>query len=285
MFNLFQKKVSAVTDILVAEPKVKAQEKSVNEIIEEIHENFYTEVDRLLTSARISHSLHSDKEQLIEKCSRLKSLGFTNTKEVKEAEAEISRLQKLMAENDSKASLIEAIEYFSVRYSNYKFITEDSVKKICAKYNLVYGEISRYIGTVPDKNLKHIEDFKISKDDECYISTDYYNSFGIGSSILKKEYQTHKEHLKTREQERNSQIRSMYVHSVNEKCPLEIVAPLKDFNMDGMELKDSKLSKKIEIPDPVVLKPVIFKGQKHYLIVTAWGIEAADELVVNPNHN
>ena len=51
-----------------------------------------------------------------------------------------------------------------------------------------------------------------------------------------------------------------------------------------MELKNFKLSK-IEIPDPVVLKPVFFKGMKHYLIVTAWGLEASDELVANQNHN
>ena len=51
-----------------------------------------------------------------------------------------------------------------------------------------------------------------------------------------------------------------------------------------MELKDFKLSK-IEIPDPVVLQPVMFNKTKYYLIVTAWGDEASDELVVNQNHN
>ena len=51
-----------------------------------------------------------------------------------------------------------------------------------------------------------------------------------------------------------------------------------------MELKDFKLSK-IEIPDPVVLQPVNFKGEKYYLIVTAWGDEASDELVVNETLN
>lgn len=71
---------------------------------------------------------------------------------------------------------------------------------------------------------------------------------------------------------------------INMKCPLEIAAPLKDFNMTGAEVKGFKISK-IEIPDPIVLKPVIFNNQKHYLIVTAWGLEAADELIVNQNHN
>jgi hypothetical protein len=68
------------------------------------------------------------------------------------------------------------------------------------------------------------------------------------------------------------------------KCPLEIAAPLKDFDMKNMEVKNYKVSE-IEIPDPVVLKPVLFNKQKFYLIVTAWGEEASDELVVNHKFN
>ncbi len=74
------------------------------------------------------------------------------------------------------------------------------------------------------------------------------------------------------------------IHFGYSKCPLEIAAPVKDFNMTSHEIKDFKISK-IEIPDPVVLQPVIYEGIKHYLIVTAWGDEAEDELVVNQKMN
>lgn len=67
-------------------------------------------------------------------------------------------------------------------------------------------------------------------------------------------------------------------------APLEIAAPRKDFNMTDMEVRDFKIQK-IEIPDPVVLCPVLHKGTKHYLIVTAWGPEASDDLVVNQKMN
>jgi hypothetical protein len=50
-------------------------------------------------------------------------------------------------------------------------------------------------------------------------------------------------------------------------------------------LKGTQIVDKVEIPDPIVLKPVCYKKRKYFLIVTAWGLEAADELVVNPNHN
>lgn len=290
MFKLFKK--SATNEVMIAEPKADLRGKTVNEVIEEIHETFYTEVDKLLASAKIANSLDTDKQDLIEKCARLKALGFTNTKEVKEAEAEIARLDELKQDNEAKKTLIEAINYFSFKYPNYKFITEKSVEKICAKYNLVYGAIDRYIGTVPDKNLKHIEDFKVLEDDECFVYEElHYSMFEHGEISMRKEYKTSEKFKREQELKNNPDFyhQRMMMHrmnyrEINMKCPLEIAAPLKDFNMQGMEVKGHKISK-IEIPDPIVLKPVIFNNQKHYLIVTAWGIEAGDELVVNANHN
>ncbi len=290
MFKLFKK--SATNEVMIAEPKADLRGKTVNEVIEEIHETFYTEVDKLLASAKIANSLDTNKQDLIEKCARLKALGFTNTKEVKEAEAEIARLDELKRDNEAKKTLIEAINYFSFKYPNYKFITEKSVEKICDKYNLVYGAIDRYIGTVPDKNLKHIEDFRVLEDDECFVYEElHYSIFGGDERSMRKEYKTSEHFKKEQELKNNSDFyhQRMMMHrmdyrEINMKCPLEIAAPLKDFNIQGMEVKGHKISK-IEIPDPIVLKPVIFNNQKHYLIVTAWGLEAGDELVVNANHN
>lgn len=61
------------------------------QIIEEIHETFFTEVDRLLSQARIVKSTDSQYQDLINKHDRLKRLGFTSTKEVTEAKKEIDR--------------------------------------------------------------------------------------------------------------------------------------------------------------------------------------------------
>ena len=289
MFKRFKK--SASNEVMIAEPKANLNGKTVNDVIGEIHETFYSEVDRLLASAKIVNSLDTDKQHIIDKFVRLKALGFTNTKEVKEAEAEIIRLNGLKRDNEAKKTLIDAINYFSFKYPMYKFITEKSVEKICTKYGLVYGEIGRYIGTVPDKNLKHIEDFKISEDDECFIYQETYrSSFGGGERIIKKEYRTFESFKKENELKNNENNRghNMIVDFsssvIDMKCPLEIAAPLKDFNMAGMEVKGCKISR-AEIPDPIILKPVIFNNEKHYLIVTAWGLEATDELVVNTKHN
>lgn len=107
MKNLFIKTTAKKT------PMVSVESVNQSKLIEEIHETFYTEVDRLLQSAKISHSLESDKQELLEKCERLKKLGFTNTKEVQEARSEIRRINYLKRENKKKEKLVEAIDYFT----------------------------------------------------------------------------------------------------------------------------------------------------------------------------
>jgi hypothetical protein len=284
--------------------------KSTNQIIEEIHEEFYSEVDKLLKEAKIANSLDTDKQELINKCNRLKALGFTNTKEVKEAEEELSRIQQLKIENSKKDAVVKAINHFSFKYPQYKFITEDSVKKICAKYNLVYAKIDKYIGTVPDKNVKQMEEFKIHSDDVCWekVVSDFSSTnttfFGGMRSRLEKERKemeekAHQDYLNSLSEKERTQnlmqnlkfhnhylISSMRNLWTKEKeCPLEIAAPLSDFDTKNMELKNFQLTE-IHIPDPVVLKPVYFEGVgKCYLIVTAWGLEASDDLVVNQKMN
>lgn len=255
--------------------------KSSNQVIEEIHESFYTEVDKLLASAKISNSLETNKQGLIDKRDRLRSLGFANTKEIKEAEEEISRLNTLKAENKRKQDLVEAINYFSFKYPHYKFITEESVKKICEKYGLVYGTVDRYIGTVPDENLKHIEEFKISDEDTCYRKVE--RGFMSRDHVIYISKQQAEDEEKEMKNKSGYRVSFMYSYT-RYQSPLEIAAPLKDFNMKDYEVVDYEVSK-TEILDPIVLKPVIFKNVKHYLIVTAWGEEANDEMVQNETNN
>lgn len=283
MFNLFKK--SAINLIEVAELKVNLKGKTTNQIIEEIHETFYTEVDRLLADAKILNSLETDKGELILKQEKLKSLGFISTQEVVEAQKEKDRLRSLESENNSKNTLTEAINYFSFKYPFYKFITEESVKNICKKYNLVYSDVGRYIGTVPDANIEQMENFKIKEEDKCFCFSIESHGFSFIDHSY-KEYKSFSDYQNW-ETKRLSKSYRAACGSYSENfliSPLEICAPVKDFNTKGMEIKDFKLSK-IEIPDPIVLQPVFFKGCKHYLIVTAWGIEAEDELVKNSNHN
>lgn len=280
MWKLFKRNTN--NTIVVEEPKLVFKNKTTNELIKEIHESFYTEVDKLLESTKILKLTDTKLEDLINKAEKLKSLGFINTKKCKEAQLEIDRLNIIKQENNSKKTLNEAINYFSQNYPLNKFITEKSVIKICNKYNLVYGKIDRYLGDVPDKNLKEISNFNVKKEDRCYQKTiSYFSSFIVSENIKNNSYQ---EYIEETKDWLNDIIYDYKVHKSYSVASLEITALIKDFNMIGYELKDSKLSK-IEIPNSVILQPVIYNNNKYYLIISAWGLEASDELLVNQKFN
>lgn len=63
-----------------------------NQIVEEIHESFFTEVDKLLAEAKIMKPSETDRQDLIDKAARLRKLGFGNTIESLTARKEEHRL-------------------------------------------------------------------------------------------------------------------------------------------------------------------------------------------------
>lgn len=271
MINLFKKAANTIEEV-TAQTK---QKKTQNEIIAEIHETFFTEVERILAEANIKLSTDTQLQNLIDKSHRLSVLGFTSSKEYIDGQKEIERLQEIKNVNAQKQKLIEAVNYFSVKYPNYKFITEDSVKKICKKYGLIYGDVSFYKGEIPDENLKHMEDFKI---DECDAGFRFKKTRFIMRDVITVDCD-----IKTLNRVSNDHYNYDNIESITK---LFIAAPKSDFALDNMELNDFQLSvKAIEIPDPIVLQPVMFKDKMHFLIVTAWGLEASDELVVNHKMN
>lgn len=281
--------VNTSNEIVLTEEQIKRYDRELKATnskvvtVEEIHEAFYTEVDALLDSCSIKHSLESELSDVLKKNERLVSLGFTSTSISKVAVKEHRRIDKLENENKAKIAIIDAIEYYSQKYPQYKFITEESVIKLCNKYKLIYGPVKNYIGDVPDKNLIDIENFSIEQKDEAYekivrMDWEIYRDGDCDYADVKayeRTIETYKEH----------NFRG-HTSQFNKK-PFEIVAPAKDFNLDGMRLKDGiKLVKKpIKVEDPIVLQPVRHGGKTHYLIVTAWGDEASDPSVMNANHN
>lgn len=254
--------------------KVKQEFKESQEVdlIDQIHNEFYSEVNILLNDANQFNEIKNKKPELIDKRDRLYNLGFRNTPEMLEAEKEIKRLDQLKEDNKNKSDLIEAINYFSLNYPEYKFITEESVVNICNKYGLVYSTIDNFRGNVPIENLEQMEKFKIKDEDKAYELHYYYmySETKFERYISLKEYDYFKNGF----------------NYITKNCQLEICAPLNQFDITDLELQGKKLVKKqIKIKDPIVLCPVFFKNVKHYLIVTAWGIESHDSEVINQKLN
>lgn len=245
----------------------------VQELIQEIHNTFETEVDNLLEFSKQISPVTTDKQHLIDKHNRLSRLGFINTNEGNVAKKEVNRLHQVKVENKQKEKLYNAISYFSFTYPQYKFITEDSVNEICEKYGLVFGDVTYYIGDVPDKNLEQMEKFKIKEEDECweYVQDTMY-SRKISFHSKEKCFQEQENHV--------TGFRGGYDIGYVNKSNLKIVASVKDFDTSRMELNGHELK---QIPDPIVLQPVVYEDERFFLVVTAWGLEAED--VVNEKLN
>lgn len=261
--------------------------------VQEIHREFHTASDRLAKQA--NSTIEEAKTKDIDKVKRLEALGFKQANQVIETKPLIEKA-KLSEET------IKLISTYSVKYPNNKFITEEQVKQICFKYNLVCGDVSRFKGFVPEKNLKDIENFKLNREDivisgVCWNSasnrtrfTISYNEYVKSIPILKG----NKKHVDITENagdERwydSNELSKVIDREVPHKyfdrvCKegLQICAPIKDMDISGLELRNGyKLEKKF-VPDPVVLQPV----NGGYLIVTAWGDEVSDPLVVNQAMN
>jgi len=254
--------------------------KTDSEIVEEIHESFYTASEEILKEA--NQILNHD--YVMEKAERLKSIGFGKSSEV--------------SNSPEKIKLALLVEEYKLKYPLYKFITTEQVDQICEKYGLVLGMTSWYIGTMPEKNLKDVERFtgtyKIS---DLWITDN--RVIDMSNYEIRKDGEYEHFFPKNGEGEyafqRNQGEQEFYSNGVidgkgyylsgsrNYLRPFElsIAAPIKDFDLDKFDLEKVGNKLKIKIKDPVVLFPV----NKGYVIITAWGAEASDPLVVNETMN
>jgi hypothetical protein len=132
-------------------------EKSNVELIEDIHNEVYSAHDLLLKEAKAILERPID-EVKVQDYQKLINLGFNNEKNIINYKEEIKNIE------ESK-KIKSIIEYYSFKYPFSKFINEDSVIKICAKYGLLLTNVDRFIGSIPEKNQKEIINFKVDKKD------------------------------------------------------------------------------------------------------------------------
>jgi len=282
MLNIFKRSIkgeNVTADIKVAEKKYP------KEVIE-IHNHFNGAGEALLAEAQRTLSFCRERDK--EKGKLLNSIGFVNTPQAKE----VKELEVREYDAEKTANLVE---YYRINYPNNKFITERIVKWICEKYNLVCGDVSLYKGFVPTEKLKQIQSFKVNKNDRGYAEIRNRETKELIACLSKSDLadknldwcreciDDNKEFYTTSCSSFRTKFASYNLNDHLKVYPvgqtLKICAPIKDMDTTGMKLSGYKLEK--HIPDPVVLQPV----NGGYLIVTAWGDEASDELVVNQKMN
>lgn len=252
--------------------------------IEQIHfdfDNASNDIKTFTTKFRKEEFIGNEEHANI-----LATIGFNNNPIViKSKKLELDNKQREKDYNKNKelsTNVNYVIDYYKQHFPFNKFIFLPQVLNICEKYNLKIGQVSLFKGDVPEKNINDIGRFLKQE------------------KILKEKYN---QNINVSVNDTNIPLSSMIIYEgkSNTLDQYYICAPLKDFyinksvNMIGVELyKDNKKPtfkyirpEKIVIPDPIVLKPVYTKNLKvmGFLILTAWGDEAADSNVVNENFN
>lgn len=284
---------------------------SYPQIVQDIHKEFFTASDRLLTEANLILATSN-----LDKVTSLKSLGFINVKEVTRS------IEQERSHNQLKSSMEMVLKYKS-KYINYKFITENQLNEICTKYKLVCAPIENFTGFVPSKNLIELQKFSSAIDDidiehkliiksigisRYYISKklqksiyDYivandftfnFNDIGLKlNSIISKDDMIlaikNIATLATGLVPNNYFITATKIEYQIDDKSLVICAPEKDFKFKKSNKIGNFISELYKptyaetFDDPVVCRRV--KGG--YIIGTAWGDEASDPIVLNPQFN
>lgn len=244
------------------------KKQSTNDLVKEIHNSFHNELEEIIQSTKRKIDINQPDEDLKTKANRLRKVGFVNSQPVKDFRDIENNNREKERFNHEQQTLKDAISYFSLKYPLYRFITKESVDKLCEKYELSHYMVDCYGMDVPEKNLKEIENFNILDEDCVYIED--------------KELIEHRDNtclsafIRTYGHERVNRLKGFGGSTDYVKTQLEIVAPFSHFEFSNVEIIN---------PDPIVLHPVMYKDEVYYLIVTAWGEEASDSEVVNSKYN
>lgn len=236
MFSLFKPKKTTQSTVVETATLSKAKSNpTAQRMVQEIHDAVNSSFDRHVKDTLRELGVVS-QTQVTTRLKQLQDIGATSTPEVVELNRKLEKLNELKGEEDRINTLKRVFKY-------HRVITEKDMLSIRDKYQLGMGDLSMYIGTIPQKNLdetsRYMEWIKSCPD----VRSVYHHTIYGGLEILSR---------------------------------LTIMAPPQEF---------TNPQRSVNIDDPIILNSVQLDGKMYYVIVTAWGLEAGDSLVVNPSHN
>jgi hypothetical protein len=225
--------------------------------VKQIHSEFEKASDLLYRETAKRHTVDLAK---LEKAKRLEALGFTSSSEC----VKLSEVDKLPV-------------YYRRKYPFLKFITEEQLESICEKYGLIYAMSHLYIGEIPEKNLREIENVQLL--DSC----DRFN----GNRQMRDELE--RKSKSDSEMNSKSDFRLPYPGFFAEDAFWSEVKYRADniwvaANKEKFDLKRMK-----NIPNThgySVKDPIVFRYVKGGIqIISKWGDEANDTELVVPKLN
>jgi len=201
---------------------------------------------------REAQAILSNKSDIENHVSGLDELGFTGASLV------------ITLKMQEAKRIYDLQDQYSFEYPGLKFIPEEALAEVCAKYGLARGHVSRYTGEVPAWALKQIKDNKrhIGTESAEWRSTNMYGYLFWSNSITGEVIEQRKSPPAVRQSN------------------LYIAAPKKDMRVNHNETVDAN-GNIVAVQDPIVYLKV--KGGA--IVLAAWNEEGQDEHVFNPASN
>ncbi len=245
-------------------------------IVKEIHEKILTSGEACVNEA--NEILKNTSIKNIELYQKMAAIGFGNVEEISKNKDEIK--DKRLAYERSRL-----IQDYMVKYPNHKFITTEAMDKICEEYKLFLGADQHFTGSMPERAMTAILDFKLHPDDEIYYkgtwraieSMQIDKTKGVidWAEIPKDQYnkETKDGTLLVQNNKRT--------HYISNKNYFLVAAPKQMFKSEGLVFEGTKIKEIIEVDDPAALKPVRYG----YIIAYVWGEEIAIKAMQNEKMN
>lgn len=302
------------------------KEKSKVNVVQLIHEEFDSTSARLLAEAReilnrpipVFVNLENKVEQ---RAIRLRSLGFENAPDVikeygrQQKIATIEEQMKIKTEEYTRQkAAASVIETYNTRYPFLKFITEEELDRICAKFGLIYAPVSKFKGEVPEKNLIEIENAKsvitqdLASNRYFYKPTDLRGQERILRKFFKKNPEveiesdavnTYASHISPDRRFMYKSLKKygiedpMYTSFPDMPCEIRVEDRQKGLFIaatpDNFILDKGKKTSTFGYSEFSTYKyddPIVFRYCKDGIqVITKWGLEASDPVLVNQIEN
>jgi len=220
-----------------------------------------------------------DYKDFATKGSFLERIGFTN-----------SIATRLYLGVAGSSNLVKTYMH---KYGVYaKFILLPQLERVCERYNLYVRPLEQFIGDIPEKNVRDLMNFKVDIKDLNYEEdvltriieeTRQYGRYDENNFYMS----VYGENTMHNMEDLLNRLNGM---SRNNVSPFSIAAIKPLFSEAAFSETDARIIKVKEIEAPakgqVDLDPIVLCEVKGgYLIITAWGDEANDELVANQVSN
>lgn len=219
----------------------------------------------------------------------------------------------------------DVVRQISERYMGlYKFILEPQLERVCEKYNLYVRDTHVFLGDIPEKNIKDMMNFRLQLEDVpdealVFLALDLHFSRMSEEEKSSRGYKLPAETEKflaeirynykaLREYMENggktkftiSELQSCYQYASNHRVTgyrhdmrfqrvVEIAAIKPLFHESAFRESQSRIisASELEAINQVNLDPIVLCNTKHSgrMIITAWGDEANDELILNQKKN